>query len=196
MEGAGWSSDGEQLAATCSDGSVYVLLPVTGGILRQWRFDGQVFCPAWSPDGRKLALTLVSGWAFIDINSGDIRHRVDEKPGIEIVWRPDGTGVAVTCDDGNVWLDPGDGTPQLLYSLAAPSLGADWHASGILAVGDDGGGVHVLDREGHEHWHAQLEAEVIAVKWRPQSQQLLAATRAHGAHLFALEGMPGAQHRV
>jgi WD40 repeat protein len=191
VEGVGWSSDGERLAATCSDGSVYVLSPATGSILQVWRFDGAAFCPAWSPDGTTLALTMESGWAFIDINSGDIRDHVHDKPGIEVAWRPDGTAVAVTCDDGNVWLDPGDAMPQLLHSLGPPTLGASWHASGLLAVGDDGGGVHVLDQEGHEFWQIQLGAEVIAVTWRPRLQELLAATRAHGAHIFAFEGMPG-----
>jgi WD40 repeat protein len=193
VEGVGWSSDGERLAAACSDGSVYALSPATGGIHQKWRFDGEVLCPAWSPDGTTLALTMENGWAFIDTHSGEILGHVHEKPGIEVVWRPDGMGVAVTCDDGNVWLDAGDANPQLLHSLDVPTLGASWHASGLLAVGDDAGGVHVLDQEGHELWHTQLEAEVIAVKWRPRSRELLAATRAHGAYLLAFEGMPDAQ---
>ena len=192
VEGVGWSPDGERLAATCSDGSAYALSPTTGSVLQEWHFDGEVFCPAWSPDSATLALTMESGWAFIAIDSDDIRHHAHEKPGIEIAWRSEGMVTAVTCDDGNVWLDARDADPQLLLSLGEPTLGASWHASGVLAVGDDGGGVHVLDPEGRELWHTQLEAEVIAVEWRPRSQQLLAATRAHGAYLLAFEGMPGA----
>jgi WD40 repeat protein len=191
VEGVGWSSDGERLAATCSNGSIHVLSPTTGVTLQKWLFDEEVFCPAWSPDGRTLATTMESGWAFIETDSS-VRHRVHEKPGIEIAWRPDGVVAAVTCDDGNVWLDAGDANLQLLHSLDVPTLGASWHTSGLLAVGDDGGGVHVLDKAGHMLWHTQLEAEVIAVEWQPRSQQLLAATRAHGAYLLALEGMTGA----
>jgi hypothetical protein len=134
---------------------------------------------------------MESGWAFIDVSGDIVRYHDHEKPGIEVAWRPDGVDAAVTCDDGKAWLHSGDGAPQMLLSLDSPTLGASWHASGVLAVGDDKGGVHVVDQAGSELWHAQLEAEVIAVEWRPDLQQLLAASRAHSAHLFAFEGIPG-----
>jgi len=190
MEGVGWSADGERVAATCSDGSVCVLSPRTGDVLQAWRLDGAVFCPAWSPDGATLALTMDRGWAFIDIDSGAIRDHAHEKPGIEVAWHPGGRAAAITCDDGNVWLVEGDAAPRLLQSLGEPTLGLSWHASGVLAVGDDGGGLHILDPEGQELWQTQLGAEVIAVEWRPRSGELLAATRSHRAHLLTFEGLP------
>jgi hypothetical protein len=130
-----------------------VLSPHSLEPLQSWRFEGRVFCLAWSPGG---------------------------------------AAAAITCGDGSVWLDDGKGAPRSLRALGEPALGMSWHAGGLLAVGDDRGGLHLLDREGRELWCTQPEAEVIAVEWRPGSSHLLAATRAHRAHLLTFEGLPGA----
>jgi dipeptidyl aminopeptidase/acylaminoacyl peptidase len=186
VEGVSWSPEGEQLAAVCSDGSVHILSSRTGKVVREWQFEGGVFCAAWHPQGQSVMVTGEHGWSRIELAAGGVAHGRWGYPAIEGAWQAEGQVAAVTCEDGTVWLDQANEKPRLFLSLSAAGRGVNWHPSGLLAVGDGGGEIRVFDGLGAEVWNKHLSGEVVAVRWRPGSHDLLVATRGYEARLEEL----------
>jgi TolB protein len=102
-----WSSDGEWLAYVSFErrvSAVYVQQVKSGQRRMVSARAGINGAPSWSPDGRKLALTLSGTNGNLDIYLLDLGTqaltRVTDDPGIdtEAVFTPDGSGLYFTSD--------------------------------------------------------------------------------------------------
>jgi TolB protein len=102
-----WSADGEWLAYVSFErrvSAVYVQQVRTGKRSMVSARAGINGAPAWSPDGRKLALTLSGNNGNLDIYLLDLGSqaltRLTEDPGIdtEASFAPDGSGIYFTSD--------------------------------------------------------------------------------------------------
>jgi len=114
-----WSADGQWLAYVSFEGkhsAIYVQRVRTGERSRVSARTGINGAPAWSPDGRKLALALSGSGGNLDIYVLDLATqaltRVTDDPSIdtEPVWTPDGASLYFTSDRA--------GGPQI-YRVAA-----------------------------------------------------------------------------
>jgi TolB protein len=102
-----WSADGQWLAYVSFEGkksAIYVQRIRTGERRKVSQRVGINGAPAWSPDGRKLALTLGGGGGNPDIYILDLATqelaRITDDPSIdtEAVWSPDGSSLYFTSD--------------------------------------------------------------------------------------------------
>jgi TolB protein len=102
-----WSADGQWLAYVSFEGrrsAVYVQRIRSGERTKVSARAGINGAPAFSPDGRKLALTLGGTNGNLDIYVLDLQTqgltRLTEDPAIdtEAVWTPDGAGLYFTSD--------------------------------------------------------------------------------------------------
>jgi TolB protein len=116
-----WSPDGQWLAYVSFEtkhAAVYVQLVRTGERRQVSARAGVNGAPEWSPDGKKLALTLGGSSGNPDIYVLDLGNqnltRVTDDPAIdtEPVWSPDGRTLYFTSDRA--------GSPQI-YQIAAQS---------------------------------------------------------------------------
>jgi TolB protein len=116
---ASWSADGTRLAYVSFESKkpvVYVHVLATGQRIQVANFRGSNSAPAWSPDGRTLAVALTrDGLSQIYIVSADgagVQRRLTSSSGIDTEPRfsPDGASIYFTSDRG--------GSPQI-YRMAA-----------------------------------------------------------------------------
>jgi len=136
-----WSPNGQWLAYVSfsddrSGANIWLQDIASGQRRRIARIDGSASAPAWSPDGRSLALTVsASGNTDIyimQVATGELR-RITKDPAIdtEPAWSPDGRELVFTSDRG--------GRPQIYRAKA------------------DGTGVERLTREGKENAAASYD---------------------------------------
>jgi TolB protein len=125
-----WSADGQWLAYVSFEGrrsAVYVQRVRTGERTKVSARAGINGAPAWSPDGRKLALTLGGTGGNPDIYVLDLASqgltRITEDPAIdtEAAWSPDGQSLYFTSDRAGgpqiyrVGVQPGDKPKRITF---------------------------------------------------------------------------------
>jgi TolB protein len=117
----GWSPDGQWLSYVSFENhlsAVYVQRVLTGQRTRVSMRAGINGAPAWSPDGKKLALTLSgdSGHPQIYVLDLSTQHltRITDSPSIntEATWSPDGRYIYFTSDRA--------GEPQIYRCSSTP----------------------------------------------------------------------------
>ncbi|GAA4849411.1 S9 family peptidase [Actinomycetospora corticicola] len=160
LDGEGWTVDRPR--------AVFVVaadVPGDSRLLAHHRYD--IAGPAWSPDGRSLAvttvrdepdadLTMVEALHLLDVASGELRP-LTTSPSISVTrpsWSPDGTSVAVLAEDvtlipsfGRIAVVPAEGgDPRVLTAgldrQAAPFVGGRaplWRGTDLLFTVEDHG---------------------------------------------------------
>ncbi len=116
-----WSPNGTQLAFVAYDkgqSAIYLYTPATGGNRKLVSMPGINGAPAWSPDGRYLAVTLSYGsnpdLYIIDLTAPNANpRRITTDSGIDTSpsWAPDGQSLVFVSDRG--------GSPQIYRVSAA-----------------------------------------------------------------------------
>lgn len=154
-----WSPDGEWLAYVSFEtraAAVYVQRVRTGERRRVSARAGVNGAPSWSPDGRRLVLTLSSAAGNLDIHLLELETlaltRLTEHPGIdtEAVFSPDGRWIYFTSDRAGgpqiyrMAAEPGARTERVTYTgnyNARPRLNAD--GTQLAHVTRDGRGYRI-----------------------------------------------------
>jgi Tol biopolymer transport system component len=103
--------------------------------------------PAWSPDGRKIALSLYDYGVpnGIYIANSDGTERTFLTAGAEPAWSPDGTKIAFN-GPGGLYVMNADGTGQT--KLTDNGGGPDWSPDGTKIAFNGPGGLYVLNADG------------------------------------------------
>ena len=208
-----WSPDGETLAYVSFEtqrAAVYVQTVRTAERRRVSSRAGVNGAPAFSPDGRRLALTLSSRDGNLDINVLDLQtgavERLTDHPAIdtEPVWSVDGTRIFFTSDRA--------GGPQI-YEMEAKSGARARRVSFQGAynarprISPDGRELALVTREGAAYRIAKqdLATGVMQVlstgtqdespSYSPAGSTLIYATRANGRSLLATVSSDGLTRR-
>jgi WD40 repeat protein len=97
-----WSTDDRRLALCCRDGSVAVLDAATGHGEERWlAHAGEAWGASWSPDGR-IATGGQDGEVVVWGAEGATASYSAGAPVRALAWSPDGSRLAVGCDDGSI----------------------------------------------------------------------------------------------
>ena len=142
-----WSTDGQWLAYVSFEGKsrrCYVQRVRTGSASKVSARAGINGAPAWSPDGRKLAVTLggSGGNPDIYVSISPRRHSVQltDDPAIdtEPAWAPDGGSIYFTSDRAGgpqiyrVGVQQGDRPKRITFTgryNARPRVSPGWHSA-------------------------------------------------------------------
>ena len=129
-----WSPDGSQLAFAMEAGSIMVVSSDGSGTPTRIPVPGELQLLAWSPDGTRIAASLVSeqheswSWRLVVMNSdGSALMSLVEEPAMlrGVAWSPDGTHLAyVTYQDMCGENDGPRYDCSSLYTLAADGRGS------------------------------------------------------------------------
>lgn len=155
-----WSSDGQWIAYVSFENhlsAIYVQRVLTGQRTRVSMRAGINGAPAWSPDGRKLAITLSGNSGhpqiyILDLGTQQLT-RITDAPAIntEATWSPDGRSIYFTSDRAGepqiykIGTTPG-GVPQRITFTddynAGPRLSPDGKLLAMVTR-DDGGNYRI-----------------------------------------------------
>src|SRR3954468_4832418 len=154
-----WSPDGQWLSYVSFENkrsAVYVQFVRTGERRQVSARTGINGAPAWSPDGKKLALTLGGSSGNPDIYILELQtqnlQRVTDDPSIdtEPTWSPDGKFIYFTSDRAGgpqvyrIGVNPGDRPKRITFTgnyNARPRVSADGNQLAVVTL--DGGNYRV-----------------------------------------------------
>jgi WD40 repeat protein len=195
---AGYSPDGQQVAVVGPDGIVLRWWPASGDVREE-----QALGPspdhdaiAWSPDG---------GWLVVDehaaivwrVGGREPPRRLGCRAGLvaALAWSPDGTLLALGCNDGSTAIHAreGEGEPMVLPARDGAIYAIAWSPDGQqLATAHSEGVARIWRRDGTGDPKVLRghTARVIDVAWSPDGETLATAARDGTARVWSAGGEP------
>jgi eukaryotic-like serine/threonine-protein kinase len=170
---ARFTPDGLRIAVTHTDGSL-VFHDLASGLAGACWDVGKAGDLAFSPDGLKLAMSFASPAKIkiCAVSSGKVVREITPPAGCKLVWDPDGSTLAATCEDARVYFYDAE-TGQQTGVLA------DHTSLGMIAAFQPTGSL--LASNG---WDGKLRI------WRPRTgEMLLTLLSAGGVMDFRRDGL-------
>jgi len=205
-----WSPDGQSLAYVSFEDrlpSIYVQQLRSGERRRVSAKAGVNQAPAFSPDGKKLALTLSTRDGNLDIYTLDLATqalvRITDDPGIdtEPQWSKDGQSLYFTSDRAGgpqiyrIGVQPGDKPRRLTFQgtyNARPRISPD--ESQLAFVTQEDGEYHIatMDLKGRGDVQVLTKGRFdVSPSYAPNGAMILYAGRARGLGTLALVSSDG-----
>jgi TolB protein len=205
-----WSPDGQSLAYVSFEDrlpSIYVQQLRSGERRRVSAKAGVNQAPAFSPDGRKLALTLSTRDGNLDIYTLDLATqalvRITDDPGIdtEPQWSKDGQSLYFTSDRAGgpqiyrIGVQPGDKPRRLTFQgtyNARPRISPD--ESQLAFVTQEDGQYHIatMDLKGRGDVQVLTKGRFdVSPSYAPNGAMILYAGRERGLGTLALVSSDG-----
>jgi TolB protein len=205
-----WSPDGQNLAYVSFEDrlpSVYVQYLKTGERRRVSAKAGVNQAPAFSPDGKKLALTLSTRDGNLDVYVLDLATdgltRITDDPGIdtEPEWSKDGESIYFTSDRAGgpqiyrIGIHPNDRPRRMTFQgnyNARPRLSPD--ESQLAFVTQDNGAyrIAVMDLKGRGDVQILTKGQFdVSPSYAPNGAMLIYASRDHGRGVLAMASSDG-----
>jgi Tol biopolymer transport system component len=170
---AGSASGAAGLLAFSSGSGVYVMQPDGADVRPLWRGARLVRDVAWSPDGRRLAVSTsatasdpTAGGIWVMAADGSRAVRVSSVAAGSLTWSPDGQRIAFAWKD-DIWVmkPNGAGARHLKRTPRLPERNLDWASTGSIAF-DIGGWIPTIfvtkaDGSGLR----QLEPSPVLYRW-------------------------------
>jgi TolB protein len=205
-----WSPDGQSLAYVSFEGrlpSVYVQFLKTGERKRVSAKAGVNQAPAFSPDGKKLALTLSTRDGNLDVYVLDLTSnsltRITDDPGIdtEPQWSRDGQSLYFTSDRAGgpqiyrVGFKPGEHPKRLTFQgnyNARPRLSPDDSQLAFVTQEDGAYRIAVMDLNGRGDMQLLTKGQFdVSPSYAPNGAMILYASRDRGRGVLALVSSDG-----
>ncbi len=205
-----WSPDGQSLAYVSFEDrlpSVYVQYLKTGERKRVSAKAGVNQAPAFSPDGKKLALTLSTRDGNLDVYVLDLASgglsRITDDPGIdtEPQWSKDGQNLYFTSDRAGgpqiyrVGLKSGDHPKRLTFQgnyNARPRLSPDESQLAFVTQEDGAYRIAVMNLDGRGDMQVLTKGQFdVSPSYAPNGAMLLYASRDRGRGVLALVSSDG-----
>jgi TolB protein len=205
-----WSPDGQNLAYVSFEDrlpSVYVQYLKTGERRRVSAKAGVNQAPAFSPDGKKLALTLSTRDGNLDVYILDLATngltRITDDPGIdtEPEWSRDGQSIYFTSDRAGgpqiyrVGIHPGDHPRRLTFQgnyNARPRLSPDESQLTFVTQEDGAYRIAVMDLKGRGDTQVLTKGQFdVSPSYAPNGAMIIYASRDHGRGVLALVSSDG-----
>jgi TolB protein len=199
-----WSPDGQSLAYVSFEdrlSSVYVQVLKTGERRRVSALAGVNQAPAWSPDSKKLALTLSSRDGNLDIYVKDLTTqgltRITDDPGIdtEPQWSKDGQSLYFTSDRAGgpqiykVGTQSGDKPRRLTFQgsyNARPRLSPDESQLAFVTQEDGGYRIATMDLRGRGDVQVLTKGHFdVSPSYAPNGAEIIYASRDRGRGVLA-----------
>jgi TolB protein len=205
-----WSPDGQNLAYVSFEDrlpSVYVQYLKTGERRRVSAKAGVNQAPAFSPDGKKLALTLSTRDGNLDVYVLDLSTqaltRVTDDPGIdtEPQWSKDGQSLYFTSDRAGgpqiykVGIQPGDHPRRLTFHgnyNARPRVSPDESQIAFVTQEDGAYRIAVMDLKGRGDVQVLTRGQFdVSPSFAPNGAMIIYASRDRGRGVLALVSSDG-----
>jgi TolB protein len=205
-----WSPDGQNLAYVSFEDrlpSVYVQTLKTGERRRVSAKAGVNQAPAFSPDGKKLALTLSTRDGNLDVYILDLTTngltRITDDPGIdtEPEWSRDGQSIYFTSDRAGgpqiyrVGIHPGDHPRRLTFQgnyNARPRLSPDESQLAFVTQEDGAYRIAVMDLKGRGDVQILTKGQFdVSPSYAPNGAMIIYAGRNHGRGVLAMVSADG-----
>jgi TolB protein len=205
-----WSPDGQNLAYVSFEDrlpSVYVQYLKTGDRKRVSAKAGVNQAPAFSPDGKKLALTLSTRDGNLDVYIMDLTTsaltRVTDDPGIdtEPQWSKDGQSIYFTSDRAGgpqiyrVSIQPGSHPQRLTFQgnyNARPRISPDESQLAYVTQAEGGYRIAVMDLKGRGDAQVLTRGPSdVSPSYAPNGAMIIYASRDHGRGILALTSSDG-----
>jgi TolB protein len=205
-----WSPDGQSLAYVSFEDrlpSVYVQYLKTGERKRVSAKAGVNQAPAFSPDGKKLALTLSTRDGNLDVYILDpatgALTRITDDPGIdtEPEWSKDGQSLYFTSDRAGgpqiyrVGIHPGDHPRRLTFQgnyNARPRISPDESQLAFVTQEDGAYRIAVMDLKGRGEVQVLTKGQFdVSPSYAPNGAMIIYASRDHGRGVLAMVSADG-----
>jgi TolB protein len=205
-----WSPDGQSLAYVSFENrvpSVYVQFLKTGERTRVSAKAGVNQAPAFSPDGKKLALTLSTRDGNLDVYVLDLTShaltRITDDPGIdtEPQWSKDGSSLYFTSDRAGgpqiyrVGLKPGEHPRRITFQgnyNARPRLSPDESHLAFVTQEDGAYRIAVMDLNGRGDVQVLTKGQFdVSPSYAPNGAMIIYASRDRGRGVLALVSSDG-----
>jgi TolB protein len=205
-----WSPDGQSVAYVSFEDrlpSVYVQYLKTGERKRVSAKAGVNQAPAFSPDSKKLALTLSTRDGNLDVYVLDLASggltRITDDPGIdtEPQWSKDGQSLYFTSDRAGgpqiyrVGLKPGDHPKRLTFQgnyNARPRLSPDESQLAFVTQEDGAYRIAVMNLDGRGDMQVLTKGQFdVSPSYAPNGAMILYASRDRGRGVLALVSSDG-----
>jgi TolB protein len=205
-----WSPDAQSLAYVSFEGrlpTVYVQDLKSGERRRVSARAGVNQAPAWSPDGKKLALTLSTRDGNLDIYTLDLASqaltRITDDPGIdtEPQWSNDGRSLYFTSDRAGgpqiyrVGIQPGDKPRRLTFQNAynaRPRLSPDESQLAFVTQEEGAYRIATMDLRGRGDVQVLTKGHFdVSPSYAPNGAEIIYATRDRGRGVLALVSADG-----
>jgi TolB protein len=205
-----WSPDGQNLAYVSFEDrlpSIYVQYLKTGERKRVSAKAGVNQAPAYSPDGKKLALTLSTRDGNLDVYilylATNALTRVTDDPGIdtEPQWSKDGQSIYFTSDRAGgpqiyrVGVQPGAKPQRLTFQgnyNARPRLSPDESQLAFVTQAEGGFRIGVMDLKGRGDVQVLTRGPSdVSPSYAPNGAMIIYASRDRGRGVLALTSSDG-----
>ena len=205
-----WAPDGAQLAYVSFEqrlSTIYVQNLKTGERRRVSAHAGVNQAPAWSPNAKKLALTLSTRDGNLDVYVLDLDSqaltRITDDPGIdtEPEWSKDGQSLYFTSDRAGgpqiykIGIRPGEKPRRLTFQggyNARPRISPDETQLCFVTQEEGGYRIATMDLRGHGEVQVLTKGPAdVSPSYAPNGAVIIYATRDHGRGVLALVSADG-----
>ena len=205
-----WSPDAAQLAYVSFEqrlSTIYVQNLKTGERRRVSAHAGVNQAPAWSPNGKKLAVTLSTRDGNLDVYVLDLDSqaltRITDDPGIdtEPEWSKDGQSLYFTSDRAGgpqiykIGIGPGEKPRRLTFQgsyNARPRISPDETQLCFVTQQEGGYRIASMDLRGHGEVQVLTKGPAdVSPSYAPNGAVIVYATRDHGRGVLALVSADG-----